>query len=182
MTNSFQSKAKQIMKKLVIALLFFSVAIGSSQAQSIVKLDPISLAFGQLRAGYEKFSDKNSIYVGASYISRNFFGVKYSGAGVFGQYRWYLSDVDTPKGIFVGPHVGFNYISFNNSFTENFSYSALRLGGIIGYQGTIGTNFTWEVGIGPSYGLTFGSGDSFTNLFGSGIVPVSSFAVGYVLD
>lgn len=170
------------MKKILIALAFMAIGFGTTHAQSIVKLDPISLAFGSLRAGYETFNDKNSIYVGASFINRKILGVGYTGAGVFGQYRWYLSDTETPKGVFAGPHAGFNFVSFDDGFDSRTGYSVLRLGGMVGYQGVIGSNFTWEIGIGPSYGIVFSSEELFDDVFGNGILPISTFAIGYRLD
>ena len=171
------------MKKVLLAFAIFTMIGLSANAQSIVKLDPLSLAFGSLRAGYETFtSDKASVYAGLSYVNRGILGIDYTGVGVFGQYRFYLSNTEAPKGIFAGPHLGVNFIGFDDGFGDRLNYTLVRIGGIIGYQGIIGDNFTWEIGIGPTYGIISGDFSDDDDLFGTGIVPVSTLALGYRIN
>lgn len=170
------------MKKILLSLSLIAVLGFTAQSQSIVKLDPLSLAFGSFRAGYETFtSDKTSLYGGLSFVNRGILDIKYRGIGVFGQYRFYLSNTEAPKGIFAGPHIGANFIGFDSGIGDRENYTLLRIGGIIGYQGLIGTNFTWEIGIGPTYGLIFSSLDD-DDFFGNGIVPIGTFALGYIIN
>ena len=73
-------------KTLLILIAIFAIKT-TSNAQ-ILKVAPISLAFGVINAGYEKqLSDKSSIYPSASFYSRN----SVSGIGLGLQYRRYLS-------------------------------------------------------------------------------------------
>ena len=171
------------MKKILLAFSFLAVFTFSAQSQGIVKLDPLSLAFGSIRAGYETFtSEKASVYGGLSFVNRGILGIDYTGVGLFGQYRFYLSNTDAPKGIFAGPHAGVNFIGFDDAFNDRLNYTLVRIGGIIGYQGLIGDNFTWEIGIGPTFGIISGDFDDDDDLYGTGVVPVSTLALGYRIN
>ncbi|HMQ62763.1 MAG TPA: DUF3575 domain-containing protein [Flavilitoribacter sp.] len=165
---------------LLSALVFCALAT-PAKAQGIIKLNPIGLAFGSLNAGYETFlNDKSSVYVGASFYSRNLIGIKYSGLGLDGQFRFYLSNNDRPKGLYVAPAASVGFIGFKDN-SDKFNYTLIRLGAIIGYQWVFSQKFTVEVGIGPSYGLITGNYEDSVDVFGDGVLPIGILSLGYII-
>lgn len=165
---------------LIVCLAGLFVA-PTAKAQQIIKLNPIGLAFGSLNAGYEQFvSDNSSFYVGASFYTRGILGIRYSGLGLDGQYRFYLSDNERPRGLYAAPAASVGFIGFKDS-GDNYNYTLIRLGGLIGYQWQFGGNFTVELGIGPSYGIIAGSGLDEYDTFGDGVLPIGILSLGYIL-
>ncbi len=156
-------------KTLLILIAIFAIKT-TSNAQ-ILKVAPISLAFGVINAGYEKqLSDKSSIYPSASFYSRN----SVSGIGLGLQYRRYLSSSkEFPVGLFIAPEV--QYGSFKQKDYGDLSYSAFSLGAQIGYQWSLGDNFTIEASIGPSYWI---SSESYYSYYG--VLPSVGFNLGYI--
>lgn len=160
-------------------MLFFMAS--NLSGQNVVKVNPIGLAFGSLNGGYETFlSDNTSLYLKANFYSRSLVGTRYTGFGVGGEYRFYLSDNDRPKGLYAGPIANVGFIGTNSDFIDN--YTLITVGGIIGYQWVFSEKFTVEVNIGPAYGIVAGDfGD--TDIFGDGIYPVISLlTLGYILQ
>jgi hypothetical protein len=172
-------KIKQIYLVLILAIL----SSASLKAQGYLKLNPITLAFGYIGLDYESVvSDKNSFTVGAGfYTSGNDLTGRYTGFGVNGGYRFYLSKDDAPKGLFVSPVVGVSFISYKYPGLFDFSYTNLNIGGLVGYQWLFSDDqFSFELGIGPSYGIRLGGQDiSGTTLLGNGIGPTAVLSVGY---
>jgi Protein of unknown function (DUF3575) len=175
-------------KQLLIttcAILFMSI---SMNAQSYIKINPLSLAFGVIGVDYEKVvSDKNSFQVGAGFISRGILGTSYTGFSVSGSYRFFISKDDAPKGLFVAPTVGASFISFkyDSGFTgvpsTSNSYTSLSIGGLVGYQWLFSDDqFSFELGVGPAYGIGLGGGG--TDSFGIGVLPQLSLSIGYRLS
>jgi hypothetical protein len=170
-----------------IAILFMSL---SMNAQSYIKINPISLAFGFIGVDYEKVvSDKNSFQVGAGFISRGIGFLNYTGFSASGSYRFFISKDDAPKGLFVSPTVGVSFVSFKENGTltgtgvtlASSSYTALSIGGLVGYQWLFSDDqFSFELGVGPQYGISLGT--SGTDAFGIGILPQLSLSLGYRLS
>ena len=160
------------MKKIVLTLITI-FAINAVVSAQIIKVSPVSLAFGIINAGYEKqLGDKSSIYPSASFYSRT--GV--SGFGLGLQYRKYLSaSKDFPAGFFVAPEV--QYGSFKQKDFGDFSYSAFSLGGQIGYQWLLGDSFTIEASVGPTYWIAGSKGTGTVTY--DGILPSIGFNLGY---
>ncbi|MEZ5038532.1 MAG: DUF3575 domain-containing protein [Saprospiraceae bacterium] len=149
--------------------------------QNVIKVNPIGLAFGSLNGGYETFlNDKSSLYLKANFYSRGIVGVRYTGFGVGGEYRFYLSNNERPKGLYAGPVANIGFIGTNVDGVGN--YTLITLGGVIGYQWVFSEKFTVEVNIGPVYGIATGDfGD--TDIFGDGILPtISLLTLGYILN
>jgi hypothetical protein len=173
------------LKQLLLILSSFFLMNLSVKAQSYIKVNPVSLAFGVIGVDYEKVvSDKNSIQVGAYFISRGIGGIGYTGFGVNGSYRFYISKEDAPKGLFASPTVGLSFVSFkDNLFATgtSSSYSALSIGGLIGYQWLFSDDqFSFELGVGPQYGISLGT--SGADAFGIGVLPQVSLSLGYRLS
>jgi hypothetical protein len=162
------------MKKNFLTLFILFVISASLQAQ-IIKVAPISLAFGIINAGYEaKLGEKSSIYPSASFYSRS----SVSGFGLGLQYRKYVSaSKEFPAGFFLAPEV--QYGSFKQKDFADFSYSAFSVGGQIGYQWLLGDNFTIEASIGPAYWIAGSSSPGVTVSY-DGILPSIGFNLGYM--
>lgn len=160
-------------------MLFFMAS--NLNAQNVVKVNPIGLAFGSLNGGYETFlTDKTSLYLKANFYSRGLVGIRYTGFGVGGEYRFYLDSNDRPKGLYAGPIASVGFIGSNSDIINN--YTLITIGGVIGYQWVFSEKFTVEVNIGPAYGIVTGDfGD--TDIFGDGIIPtISLLTLGYILN
>lgn len=168
-------------KFLPVLIVLFFMVLTAANAQSVIKINPLGLAFGSINADFEKFiNEKNSFQIGANFITRKIDEVRYTGFGVQAQYRWYLTNNDRPKGLFVGPTAAFNFVAYDDNYYETSdNYAFLAVGGLIGYQWVFGENFTFEAGIGPNFGIPFNDVDD--DAFGTGIYPQISLALGYIL-
>lgn len=161
------------MKKILLTIITI-FAINAAASAQIIKVAPISLAFGVINAGYEKqLSDKSSIYPSASFYSRS----TVSGFGLGLQYRRYLSaSKEFPAGFFVAPEA--QYGSFKQKDLNDFSYSAFSIGAQIGYQWVLGDNFTLEASMGPAYWIAGGSNTASVTY--NGVLPSIGFNLGYI--
>lgn len=168
--------------KLAFAVLFcFGCTFVS--AQSLIKVNPFGLAFGVLNASYENFvSDNASFTLRANFYSRKFGDYRYTGFGVGGGYRFYLSNNERPKGLYVGPIANVGFLGANDDFIGN--YTLITIGGVIGYQLKLSDRFTLDFNVGPTYGIvTGGNFDDGFNAFGAGTLPSITIAtVGYILN
>jgi len=175
------------MKKFLLVLVMgvSMMFATNASAQGYIKINPLALAFGQLGASYEGvLNEKSSFQVGANFVSRSFFGVKTTGFGGSAQYRFYLSSDDAPKGLFVAPLAGVNFMKYDWDSTvgEDFNYTLITVGAMIGYQWLFSDDkFSFELGIGPAYRIASGDYAEGTSNLGGGIWPVSSLSLGYRL-
>ena len=178
-------------KQLLLIITLMSFGLAKTNAQSYIKINPITLAIGYIGVDYEKVvSDKNSFSLGVGFFTSGSDFGRYTGVGVNGGYRFYLTKDDAPKGLFAGPIAGFSFLSykygtvFGGTTADNFSYSVLNIGGIIGYQWLFSDDkFSFELGVGPSFGIAIGKNESFTgSLFGSGVSPAVVLSLGYRLS
>lgn len=163
---------------LVLCLGYTSIS-----AQSLIKANPFGLAFGVLNASYEKFvSDNTSFTVRANFYSRKLGGVRFTGFGAGGGYRFYLSDNERPKGLYVGPIANIATISTDDNDVR--SYALITIGGVIGYQLRLSDRFYMDFNVGPTYGIITGNNinDDF-DAFGAGTLPTITIAtIGYLLN
>lgn len=162
--------------------LVFCFGCASVNAQSLIKANPFGLAFGVLNASYENFvSDNASFTLRANFYSRKLGGVRFTGFGAGGGYRFYLSDNERPKGLYVGPIANIATISTNDEVNDG--YALITIGGIIGYQLRLSDRFYMDFSVGPTYGIITGSVDDDFDAFGAGTLPSITIAtIGYVLN
>lgn len=152
-------------------------------AQSVIKANPIGLLFGTLNVGYEQFvGEDRSFTLRANYYDHNVLGIKFSGFGIGGGYRFYLTENFRPKGLYVGPVANIGRINPEDETIGN--YTLITIGGILGYQLTMGNRLTLEAYLGPAVGIISGRAvEGNVPLFGSGVVPiVGLLTLGYRLD
>jgi hypothetical protein len=167
--------------QLALAILF-CLSLHSVNAQSLIKVNPIGLAFGSLNAGYEHFvSEKASWTARANFYSRGILGIRYTGFGVGAGYRFYLSEGERPKGLYAGPIANVAFIGANDDVIGN--YTLITLGAVIGYQVRLADRWFLDFNVGPTYGIITGDFGDDTDVFGDGVLPAISIAVvGYVLN
>lgn len=173
---------KNLLLRYVLMLLLIPVLCPLT-AQSVVKVNPFGLLFGTLNASYEKFvQEDRSFTLRANYYDHNVLGVKFSGFGIGGGYRFYLTENTRPKGLYAGPVANIGRIDPQDETIGN--YTLITLGGILGYQLTIGQHFTLEAHLGPAFGIISGRTlNDNVPLFGSGVIPIISlFTLGYSFD
>lgn len=167
--------------QIVFAFLF-CLACTQINAQSLIKVNPIGLAFGSLNASYESFvSDNASWTARANFYSRGIAGFRYTGFGVGAGYRFYLSEGERPKGLYAGPIANVGFISSSDDFIGN--YTLITIGAVIGYQVRLAERWFLDFNVGPTYGIITGDFGDDRDVFGDGILPAISIAVvGYVLN
>jgi Protein of unknown function (DUF3575) len=181
------------MKKVYLLLAFAFICSTGLKAQSYIKINPLTLAFGYIGLDYEQVvSDKNSFTAGAGfYTSGSELTGRYTGFGLNAGYRFYISKEDAPKGLFVSPIAGVSFFSYKypssligGGFTgTNFSYTTLNIGGIVGYQWLFSDDqFSFELGVGPSFGIRLGGEDTGLSLLGNGFTPAAVLSIGYRLS
>ncbi|PHN05016.1 DUF3575 domain-containing protein [Flavilitoribacter nigricans] len=168
--------------KLAFAIVF-CFGCASVSAQSLIKANPFGLAFGVLNASYEKFVSENASFtLRANFYSRKLAGVRFTGFGAGGGYRFYLSNSERPKGLYVGPIANIATISTDDDDVS--SYALITIGGVIGYQLRLSDRFYLDFNVGPTYGIITGKGiDDDFDAFGAGTLPTITIAtVGYLLN
>ena len=176
-------------KQLLLVLVLAFVGISKTNAQAYIKINPITLAFGFFGVEYEQVvSNKNSFTANAGFYT---FGSdltgRYTGFGLGGGYRFYISKQDAPEGLFIEPNVGFSFLTykygtgFGAGSGSDFGYTNLSIGAIIGYQWLFSDDqFSFNIGIGPGVGIALGKNDSFTgSLSGTGFSPTGTLGIGY---
>jgi Protein of unknown function (DUF3575) len=162
------------MKKILLTLITI-IAVNAAVSAQVIKVAPVSLAFGVINAGYEmQLGEKSSLYPSAYYYTRS----SVSGFGLGLQYRKYLSaSKDFPAGFFVAPEV--QYGSFKQKDFGDYSYSAFSLGAQIGYQWLVGDSFTIEASVGPTYWIA--GGTTTGTITYDGVLPSIGLNLGYFL-
>lgn len=170
--------------KLVIYLPLFVFSSSSLLAQekdkfepfpNIIKINPISMAFGNINVSYERaLSKSTSLQIGANYWYR-IFGEEVNGIGVRAGYRFYVTNrvKSAPIGFYVGPQISYNALTDPDS--ED-SVSAFGIGVMLGYQWVFRSGVSLDLGAGPIYQFAKESstGDDY-----EGFLPNFSFAIGY---
>ncbi len=177
------------MKKITF-LFFFSILIQCAMyAQNqIIKTNPLGFAFGNFNAKYERaLSESTSFLVGGNFYSRKIFGVKATGFGVDGEFRYYITNrkKPSPEGFYVGPGVSFDINNLGDVETGGVvnsrgSVTSLGIGATLGYQWVWDSGFALDLGLGPQY--TFAvvkSDDVDSDVDFSGILPRLVFSIGY---
>lgn len=125
---------KPMKKSILIALItVFSFSLVSAQEQA-VKANPLGLIFGIANAGYE-FSINETQTVTISGIYYGLSGI--SGAGLGGEYRFYLSSGEALKGWHAGPAV--SYFALSDNFNNSSGF--VNIGGEGGHQWILNEHF-----------------------------------------
>lgn len=165
----------------VLLLLFFSFSLQAQKDPkpdafpNIIKVNPISLAFGNINVTYERaINSATSVQISANYWYK-ILGTEVQGVGVRVGYRFYITNrvKDAPEGFYAGPQLSFN--SLKERSTKE-SVNAFGVGAILGYQWIFRSGVTLDIGAGPIYQFAeeTTSGTSY-----QGFLPNISIAVGF---
>jgi hypothetical protein len=142
---------------------------------NIIKLNPISLAFGNINFMYQRAIGRSSaVQLGGNYWYR-FLGTEVSGFGVRGGYQFFVTNrtKSSPEGFYVGPHLSYN--SLTEKSTDN-KATTFGVGLMLGYQWIWKSGLSLDLGIGPMY--TFANEENTENSF-EGFLPNVIIAIGY---
>ena len=159
----------------ILTLLVIAFAFVNANAQtSIIKTSPLSLAFGNFNACYEKTTGEKTAFE----VSGNFYykllGVDVSGGGLGIGYKFYVTRQEAPRGFYIEPEVGYSIGS-----ADDLSYNSIGLGALLGYQLIGDSGFTFDIGVGPNYNIYGGDFDDIGFDSTGGFGPSIKLAVGY---
>ena len=171
------------MKKITF-LFFFSILIQCAMfAQNqIIKTNPIGFAFGNFNVKYERaLSEATSFVVGGNFYSRKIFGVKATGYGLDGEFRYYITNrkKPSPEGFYIGPGVSFDFNKLTDD-GDTGSFTLLGVGATLGYQWVWNSGFSLDLGLGPQYTFAAAKSDDVDeDIDFGGILPRFEFSIGY---
>ena len=164
------------MKKLFISLALLCTVIGSSAQTNIIKTNPITFAFGNFNATYEKVINSSSSLIFKGQYMYKLLGLDVNLGGVGFGYRYFFTHLKTevPTGFYVNPQASFSFGSTLDDYESRESATSLGLGAEIGYQWVWSSGFTLDLGIGPMYSTISSNG-----VAASGFVPSATLSIGY---
>lgn len=173
------------MKRILLIFTFIMGLSMSSFAQdeaeenlpNIIKLNPISLAFGNINLIYQRAIGKSSaVQLGGNYWYR-FLGTDVTGFGIRGGYQFFLTGRTkaAPEGFYVGPQLSYNSLK-ERSTDIPASVTTFGVGLLIGYQWVWDSGLSLDLGIGPMY--TFADDENSESSF-EGFLPNVMIGIGY---
>lgn len=171
------------MKQFFLVLFLSSALVFHSYAQSevqenlpnVVKINPISLAFGNINLGYQRaLAPAHAIQVSANYWYK-IFGTEVSGFGMRAGYQFFLtsSTKEAPEGFYIGPQLSFNTLTESET---DVSVTAFGIGALLGYQWVWNSGLCLDLGIGPVYQF---ASESETETSYQGFLPNITIALGW---
>lgn len=167
------------MKKTTLAMaIMLLISIGANaQAElpNVIKINPISLAFGNFNLSYQRaLSDASAIQIGANYWYK-ILGVEVSGVGIRGGYQFFLTNrvKPSPEGFYIGPQIAYN--SLKDKETDE-KVTAFGVGLMVGYQWVWDSGVTLDLGAGPMYQF---ADETSTGTSYEGFIPNITIAIGY---
>jgi hypothetical protein len=174
------------MKKVVLAL-FFLAALCSAKAQddeggkNAVKINPLSILVATANVSYERATaEKQSCQLGAFYTGVKISGTKYSGFGITPEYRFYVGGhKQVMDGLYLAPFLRYQHLKWEQTDTkDNFTYSSVGGGALLGWETTMDDLFVVDLFIGPS--INSGTAKS-TTATGSDQVSVAGAFKGFAV-
>ena len=145
------------MKKSLMSFGFgfvFTLLCSSGFAQSSVfKINIFSPLVRTLNVSFEqKLKPASSAQLGFFYTGFSVGDTEFSGIGLTPEYRFYLSDTDAPKGVFIAPFVRYQNFKLEEKVTNSKGELSTFGGGlIIGKQWIFKERISLETFIGPVY-------------------------------
>ena len=164
------------MKKLFISLALLCTVIGSSAQTNIIKTNPITFAFGNFNATYEKVINSSSSLIFKGQYMYKLLGLDVNLGGVGFGYRYYFTHLkkEVPTGFYINPQASFSFGSAKVDNGTKESMSTTALGAEIGYQWVWSSGFTLDLGIGPMQNFV-----SINGVSASGLLPSATLSIGY---
>ncbi len=167
------------MKKTTLTLSFVFIftigAFAQAELPNVIKLNPISLAFGNFNLNYQRaINDATALQIGANYWYK-IFGTEVSGIGVRGAYHFFITNraKPAPEGFYIGPQVAYNSLTEKES---NEKVTAFGVGLMLGYQWIWDSGVTLDLGAGPMYQF---ADETSTGTSLEGFLPNITIAIGY---
>jgi hypothetical protein len=166
------------MKKTIIIIAMFAMCSGvqaQDELPNVIKLNPISLAFGNFNLSYQRaISNASALQIGANYWYK-ILGVEVNGIGMRAGYQFFVTNKvkSAPAGLYIGPQLSFNSLTEKES---DEGVTAFGVGALIGYQWVWSSGVTLDLGAGPIY--QFASESSTASDF-NGFLPNITIAIGY---
>jgi hypothetical protein len=160
-------------------LTFPGFAQDGENLPNVIKVNPISLAFGNINLSYQRaLGASHAVQIGGNYWYK-IFGAEVTGVGVRGAYQFFLTSrtKTAPEGFYIGPQVSYN--SLKERITEGesqASVSAFGVGAMLGYQWVWNSGLCLDLGIGPIYQF---ASESETGTSYEGFLPNVTIALGY---
>ena len=173
------------MKKIILLSTFiiglsiscFAQDEAEENLPNIIKLNPISLAFGNINLIYQRALGKSSaVQIGGNYWYR-FLGTEVTGFGIRGGYQFFVTGrtKTAPEGFYVGPHLSYNSLKERETDVQN-SVNTFGVGLMLGYQWVWKSGLSLDLGIGPMY--TFAQEENTETSF-EGFLPNIMIGLGY---
>lgn len=158
---------------LVVSLASFTVFANDA----VVTVNPFSYIFGNYNADYEmSINDHQSLLVGGSYFTIDFFDITYNTMSAKAGARFYKDQA--LEGIYYGPVVSAGLLLSTSKYellNDNSASLSLSGGGIAGYQWVYKGGFVLDFNLGLEY--TMYTDSSLGNDFG----PTLGLRFGYKL-
>lgn len=156
---------------LLIALLATAGAV-KAQKENVIKINIFSPIVSTFNIQYErKLSATGSFQLGFFYTGFSAGDTKFSGIGITPEYRFYLSETEAPKGVYIAPFLRYQDFTLTQEATTS-KGTLTNFGGgvIIGKQWLFKEKIALDIFIGPSYStgstkVTSGSSSFSTGAF-----------------
>lgn len=142
---------KSILKICVTLILLISMNAVAQAQSNVIKINIFSPIVRTLNMQYErKITSNGSFQLGFYYTGYSVENTKFSGLGITPEYRFYLSNMDAPQGVYVAPFL--RYQSFTLS-KGNDKGTLTTMGGglILGKQWIFKEKIALDIFLGPSY-------------------------------
>ena len=151
-TTSMKSFQKIAVSIALLASVTFLVGPSAfAQKGNVLKINIFSPIASTLNLQYErKISASSSFQLGFYYAGFTIGDTKFKGIGVTPEYRFYLSETESPKGVYVAPFVRYQNFTVTNGANEG-TISTLGGGLIIGKQWIFKEKIALDIFLGPKY-------------------------------
>jgi hypothetical protein len=166
---------KRTVLTIAIVIAGFIGANAQAELPNVLKINPISLAFGNFNLNYQRaLSDASAIQIGANYWY-NVLGTEVSGVGARAAYQFFITNKakPAPAGFYIGPQAGINTLTVSET-DEN--VTAVGIGLMLGYQWVWDSGVTLDLGAGPMYQF---ANETSSDTSVEGFLPNITIAVGY---
>ncbi len=153
---------------LVCANLFTTLPALSQAKGNVLKINILSPIAKTFNAQYErKVSANGSFQLGFYYGAFKIGDTKFSGIGITPEYRFYLSETESPQGVYIAPFVRYQSLGATRG-TDKGTITIAGGGLIIGKQWVFKEKVVLDVFLGPKYSTASAKVTNGTNTFETG--------------
>lgn len=138
-------------KLFLVALMLTGFILTANGQGNVIKINILSPVVKTFNIQYEKkLNATSSFQLGFFYTGYSTGGTSFSGFGLTPEYRFYLSDSEAPKGVYVAPFVRYQSFTLEDGSNKG-TLSTFGGGLILGKQWIFKEKFALDLFIGPSY-------------------------------